>query len=216
MRLSLAMANGCISDTKDYNWIHKNNATFVVNLVEIIKAKYTFVILRDPFRRLASVYIDKIVDRTVEAWSLYDRLDRKVELKELTFKKFVETIAKPGFFRSNIHWRPQVDFLMYAEYDDYFCLEDFSKAIPLIEEKANIKVYDARNLTKHGLDQYETINDKDFSNTLPVEIFNLKDKGYAPSYESLYTDELRELVNTLYRDDFSLYTDKFGKENLLF
>ena len=67
MRLSLAMANGCISDTKDYNWIHKNNATFVVNLVEIIKAKYTFVILRDPFRRLASVYIDKIVDRTVEA-----------------------------------------------------------------------------------------------------------------------------------------------------
>ena len=216
MRLSLAIANGCISDTKNYNWIHNNNKTFVASLAEIIKAKYTFVILRDPFRRLASVYIDKIVDRTVEAWSLYDRLERKIELKELTFKRFVETIVKPGFLRSNIHWRPQIDFLMYSKYDDYFCLEDFSKAIPSIEEKAKIKIYDARNLTKHGLDQYESINDKDFSDTLPIEILNLKDKGHAPSYESLYTEELIELVSTLYKDDFSLYTNKFGKENLLF
>ncbi|QOP42670.1 sulfotransferase family protein [Sulfurimonas sediminis] len=216
MRLSLAIVNGCIQEIKDYNWIHKNNNTFVADLGELIKAKYTFVILRDPFRRVASVYMDKIVDRTTEAWSLYDKLERKIELKEMSFKKFVELISRPGVFRSNIHWRPQIDFLMYQTYDDYFCLEDFAKAVPVIEEKANIKIYDARNLTKHGLDQYETVNDKNFSTALPLELLNLKDEGYAPSYESLYDEELVDLVSKMYKDDLLLYTEKFGKENLLF
>jgi len=216
MRLSLAIANGCIKDTKDYNWIHKNNSTFIATLKDLIKAKYTFVILRDPFKRLASMYIDKIVDRTVEAWSLYDRIDRKVRLEDMTFRKFLEIIFKPEIFRSNIHWRPQIDFLVYEEYDDYFALETFAEAIPEIEKKAKIKIYDARNLTKHGLDQYQLITDKDFSEVSPVEIFNLKQKGYAPSYETLYNDELIELVKNRYKDDFDLYIEKFGNENILF
>jgi len=216
MRLSLAIANKCIKDTKDYNWIHKNNNTFIAPLKDLIKAKYTFIILRDPFKRLASVYIDKIVDRTVEAWSLYDKLDRKVRLEDMTFKKFVEIILKPGVFKSNIHWRPQVDFLIYEKYDDYFSLENFPKAIVTIEEKAQIKVFDGRNLTKHGLDQYQLIKEKKFTDVSPVEIFNLKQKGYAPSYETLYDDELIELVTNRYKEDFDLYIEKFGNEDILF
>jgi hypothetical protein len=216
MRLSLAIANGCINNVKDFNWIHQNNATFVATLKDLIKAKYTFVILRDPFRRLASVYLDKIVDRTVEAWALYDKLNRKIELKDITFEKFVEVITKPGIFRSNIHWRPQVDFLVYEKYDDYFALENFSDAIPEIEKKAIIKIYDARNLTKHGLDQYKLIKDKDFSDVSPVEIFNLKQKGFAPSYETLYNDKLKNMVKEYYKADLELYIKKFGKDNILF
>ncbi len=216
MRLSLAIANKCIKDTQDYNWIHQNNNTFIAPLKDLIKAKYTFVILRDPFKRLASVYIDKIVDRTVEAWSLHDKLDRKVRLEDMTFKKFVEIILKPGIFKSNIHWRPQVDFLIYEKYDDYFSLENFSEAIDTIEEKAQIKVFDGRNLTKHGLDQYQLIKEKKFTDVSPVEIFNLKQKGYAPSYETLYDDELIELVKNRYKEDFDLYIEKFGNEDILF
>ena len=216
MRLSLAIANGCIKNTKDYNWIHQNNNTFVASLKDLIKANYTFVILRDPFKRLASVYIDKIVDRTVEAWSLYEKIKRETRLEDMTFKKFVEIISRPGIFRSNIHWRPQVDFLIYEEYDDYFALENFNEAIPIIEKKSEIKIYDARNLTKHGLDQYQLITDKNFSDISPVDIFNLKQKGYAPSYESLYDDDLIEIVRSKYKEDFDLYIEKFGKNNILF
>ena len=32
MRLSLAIANCCIRDAADFNWIHQNNATFSANL----------------------------------------------------------------------------------------------------------------------------------------------------------------------------------------
>jgi hypothetical protein len=216
MRLSLAIANGCIKDVKDFNWIHKNNATFVATLKDLIKAKYTFVILRDPFRRLASVYLDKIVDRTMEAWNLYDLINREIKLEKITFKRFIKIIEEKKLLRSNIHWRPQIDFLVYEKYDDYFALENFSKAIPEIEKKAKIKIYDARNLTKHGLDQYKLIKDKDFSNVSPVEIFNLKQKGFAPSYETLYDKELIEMVRNLYKEDFELYIEKFGKDKILF
>ena len=32
MRLSLALENGCIQSIKDFNWIHRNNATFSASL----------------------------------------------------------------------------------------------------------------------------------------------------------------------------------------
>ena len=64
MRLSLALANGCISDPKDFEWIHNNSLTFSADLPSLLLADYTFVILRCPFARLASVYLDKIVSTT--------------------------------------------------------------------------------------------------------------------------------------------------------
>jgi len=216
MRLSLAIANGCIQDVKDFNWIHQNNNTFVATLKDLIKANYTFVILRDPFKRLASVYLDKIVDRTVVAWNLYEKIGRKIKLEDMTFRKFVEIIFKQGIFRSDIHWRPQIDFLVYEKYDDYFALENFNEAIPIVEKKAQIKIYDARNLTKHGLDQYQLITDQSFIDVSPVEIFNLKQEGYAPSYESLYDNKLIKLVRKQYKNDFDLYIEKFGDRNILF
>lgn len=216
MRVSLAIKNGCIKDIENYNWIHKNNGTFSTSLSGLITAKYTFVILRDPFKRLVSVYLDKIVERNPDAWNLLDTIARKIKIHDLTFEKFVKIICKAGVFRSNIHWRPQVDFLVYEKYDNYFAIENFAEAIIEIEQKTNMKIFDARNLTRHGLDQYELIKDQNFSNTSLLEILRLKQDGYAPSYETLYTEELIAIVKKQYQEDFNLYIDKFGEKNILF
>ena len=61
MRLSVAMANGFIKHKRDYNWIHQNNGTFSAELRDLVRCQYAFVILRDPFSRLVSAYLDKIV-----------------------------------------------------------------------------------------------------------------------------------------------------------
>ncbi len=61
MRLSLAIANCCIADASSFEWIHENNETFRANLEDMVCAAYTFVILRDPFARLASYFLDKVV-----------------------------------------------------------------------------------------------------------------------------------------------------------
>ena len=205
MRLSLAMANNCIEDIKDFNWIHKNNGTFRASLSELNTAKYTFVILRSPLHRLASVYLDKIVDRTNVAWTLYDLILRQTPLEEITFRKFVDMITDKALIHEEIHWRPQSDFLVYETYDDYFTLEAFSKAIPLIEKRTKIKIQDARPLTMHGTDQYELMDNKCYADVSPVEIFNMKQNGQLPSHESLYDKMIEETVKEAYKEDMDLY-----------
>ncbi|MGB3558667.1 MAG: sulfotransferase family 2 domain-containing protein [Geitlerinemataceae cyanobacterium] len=216
MRLSLAIANGCVSDTKDFNWIHKNNDTFRADLKSLICADYSFVILRCPYARLASVYLDKIVGRTQEAWHFYDLVDRTIDLNTLTFTEFVKQLAKPTVRNENIHWKPQVDFLVYKEYDDYFCLEEFANLDEVLRAKIGFEIVDARPLTQHGIDRLEIIEEEDFSSISPVDIYNLKISGKCPSPRSLYCDETISLVSSCFQTDIQLYQDIFGSKNLMY
>lgn len=211
MRTSLAISNGCIESIDDFNWIHKNNQTFKATLADLITAKYTFVILRSPFTRLASVYLDKIVDKTVEMWQLNDTLKREVDVTNLTFKEFASLVCKKGMIKSNIHWRPQVDFLMYKQYDDYLALEQSEQTFKTIEQNTGMQIVDARSLTKHGTGLYKKVEDSSFAEVPASEIFQMKKEGLIPSYSSLYDEEIFRLVSKIYAEDITLYESKFGK-----
>lgn len=216
LRVSLAMANGCISSVADFNWIHQNNDTFRADLAALIQAEYTFVILRCPFARLASAYLDKIVDTTGVAWELYDAVQRTIENEDMSFRRFVNTITRPAVLRSNIHWQPQVDFLVYKDYDDYFNLETFADAQITIASKAQIDIVDARQLTRHGIDRFELVSDKNYADYLPDAIRTLKKTGKAPKPAALYDDELITKVSKVFKKDIALYQSLFGTKNLLF
>lgn len=216
MRLSLAMANGCISSPTDFNWIHQNNDTFRADLASLIQAEYTFVILRCPFARLASAYLDKIVDTTGVAWELYEAVQRRQENEDLSFRRFVNTVCKPEILRSNIHWQPQVDFLVYQEYDDYFNLETFAAAKATLERKAQISIVDARKLTRHGTDRFQLLKDGHYADHLPEAIRALKKAGQIPHPAALYDDALIAKVSKTFKQDISLYKSLFGTGHLLF
>jgi hypothetical protein len=216
MRLSIAIANGCIDGIEHGNWIHKNNNTFIPTLSEAAKANFKFIILRCPFRRLASVFLDKFVAKEVNAWGYRDVLQRNIELDDLTFESFVLSLQKTSVFNSDIHWRSQVDFLLYEEYSYYFCLENFSEIVTTLKEKINFNVIDARSLTAHGIDGYELLNDGDYSKVAAFDIAVLKREGKCPSPASLYTPELVEVVKSLYRGDIELYKNKCDSSDLLF
>ncbi|MDC9501166.1 sulfotransferase family 2 domain-containing protein [Pseudoalteromonas sp. Angola-18] len=216
MRLSVAIANGCISGIEQGNWIHKNNQTFKPTLKEAATAGYKFVVLRCPFRRLASVFLDKFVAKEPDAWQYRVAHKRDVSLDDLTFEQFVKSLTVPHIKGSNIHWKPQSRFLLYKEYHDYFALEHFDKAITILKEKIDLNVVDARSLTGHGTDKFEILNDDNYSQTAAFDIAILKRQGKCPSHKSLYTDELIQLVKKLYAEDISLYTERCNKNDLLF
>ncbi|ASF45009.1 sulfotransferase family 2 domain-containing protein [Methylovulum psychrotolerans] len=216
MRVSLAMANGCISSTADFNWIHCNNDTFRADLASLIQADYTFVILRCPFARIASAYLDKIVDTTGVAWELYDAVQRQIDIQDMSFRLFVNTITKPAILRANIHWQPQVDFLVYKDYDDYFNLETFAAAQSIISEKAQIDIIDARGLTRHGIERFELISNDTYADYLPDAIRTLKKAGQAPKPSTLYDDELIAKISKAFKKDIALYKSLFGTKNLMF
>lgn len=209
MRLSLARANGIPISDDTFSWIHPNNGTFVADLNALAKAKFTFVILRDPFARLASVYLDKIVERYPPFWDLHAR--HLAPPDTFTFKTFVKLICSPGFLRLNIHWRPQIDFLAYDDYDLWVRLEDFNQYKDQIEDHGGFTIYDARGLTQHGTDQYDTITDGKFADVPPDEIRAMRKEGRCPSHDSLYNDELRAIVRKHYHLDFEIYRQKFGE-----
>jgi len=218
LRLSIAIDNGAIKTPDDFGWIHQNNATFSAELADLITADYTFVVLRCPYRRLASVYLDKIVGRTGTAWQLHATLNYTIDLDEFTFTDFVKVLQNKKIRTSDIHWQEQVDFLIYEEYDDYFCLEEFEQVASQLKQKINLNVVDARGLTKHGSDRYMILDEnEDFSTTNPLDIlFLLKKEGKYPHPKSLFTEELRAIVEDCYKDDIKLYCSLFDPANLLF
>ena len=216
MRTSIAYANGCIDRPEDFNWIHKNNHTFNPDLSDLICADYTFVILRCPYARLASVYLDKIVSKYPPAWNFYDLIKRNTELDNLSFTDFVETLAQKEVLNGDIHWRPQIDFLVYQQYDDYFYLENFSEVVDTLKAKIDLTIIDARKLTNHGIDRLKIIDDNNFSRVKPTEILKLKQDGYSPSPQSLYSQELIAKVKDIYSDDLELYQKYADSSYLMF
>lgn len=217
LRVSLALYNGTIESPDDHDWIHYNNYAFSSDLADLATADYTFVILRCPYRRLVSVFMDKVVGREADALQLRGVSKGDVDLDTLTFTEFVKLLRPKRVRRSNIHWREQVDFLVYKTYDDYFSLEKFPECVRRLQERIHLEVVDARPLTKHGSDQYKILEERqDFSETTTLDLQRLKSEGHYPHPKSLFTEALVELASKIYADDIALYTQHFGNEDLLF
>lgn len=205
MRYTVGMANGAIAGPEQFNWIHANNLTFRASLAELAKAKYTFVILRDPYLRIASCFLDKMVDQTTVAWQYHTLTNYQTAPPNLTFREFVTNVRRR--LRGNEHWRPQVDFLVYETYDDVFSLEAFSEAAVALHSRIGLDVQDARALTKHGSDQFEPlVSAKSFADKPAHEIAALKRSGWIPRVTQLYDASLIAEVGQMYAADINLYT----------
>jgi hypothetical protein len=243
LRYSIARANGAIEGEQDFKWIHENNSTFNPTLRSLIKAKYTFTIIRCPFRRLASAFLNRIVsyrdfkDLNVAAATmnpnqeglkiqkpLGNRILRRMELRQwrkprfrpadLTFMDFIALLESPENLRCNVHWAPQIMALVYNEYDDWFRVEDLEEASKTLKKRIDFDLTDAQNLFKHGTTHHnKTVID---ASCLPLsELTKMKAQGTVPSHDCFYSPQAIEKVSRLYKDDLNLYISLFGSEDLL-
>jgi hypothetical protein len=214
LRLSIAIANGVVADTKDWEWIHHNNDSFRPTLKELALADYRFTILRDPFGRLVSCFLDKIVNRTADATRFQEAAKIEGDMDSLTFRAFCHALDKPGVLTANIHWRPQVHFLVYGDYDDYFCFEDFGRVGPLLKAAIGLDVVDARPLARHHASRHRTVpSSQPFADVPLRQLTALQRSGMAPAPEAFYDEELVALVGRIYSADLALYREhcpRFG------
>ena len=93
LRFSVAVANGFLADLSDIEWIHWNNQTFIASQREVCLASYTFVILRCPFTRVASSFLDLIVEAS------FDFKDSAGNKLSINFNDFLFEI------KTNLHYR---------------------------------------------------------------------------------------------------------------
>jgi len=208
LRYSIAIANGFLGDISDINWIHQNNPTFVSTQREVALASYTFVVLRCPYTRIASCFLNKIVD---EEFKFNDAMGNKISLN---FHDFLSVIKSQQRSERDEHWTNQSDFLHYERYDDYFSLESFPEAIKSLGARG-FTVHDTREALKHDLSNMKRV-DGDFSKTKQEELQKMKEEGYLHSYKSMFGDVEIKLTNDIYNDDINLYKSHFGDNCLLF
>lgn len=209
LRASLAVDNGFLTEPQiqnQINWVHNNSYTYSANIRELINAEYTFTILRCPYERLASLFLDKFVDKSPIAWTFYRLSNNKFDPDDLTFELFINyLIDNPSSLNGEIHWRKQTDFLVYKRYDDYFNFSNFTDITQTLSKKLNLKIIDTRNITNHGREKYEKINDQCFSQTPVKELHDMKFLNKLPTSESLFNDNLKEKVKRIYHKDFELF-----------
>jgi hypothetical protein len=216
LRYSLALAHGMIDGPEDFVWIHENNPTFAADLRDLITTPYSFVILRCPHARLASVFLDKIVGRTPEAWQLRKLAGEELKLGDLTFRTFAEMVKLPRNRKANPHWREQTDFLVYDDYDGWFQLEAFAEAAQQIEARTGLVLHDTRGMMRHGTDQYSLESAECFADTSLDDIAAMRREGRSPAHKALYDPDLITTVSAMYKTDIELYRDHFGAGGLLF
>ena len=207
LRYSTAVANGFLSNIDDVDWIHQNNGTFVATQQEISRAKYTFIVLRCPFQRLTSCFLNKFVSGD------YVLKDKDGKPFDLNFAQFVNLVASQKREEMNMHWRNQSDFLHYALYDDYFCLENFDVAIKKLKD-IGFDVFDTRAALKHDRNSISQRHG-DYS-SIPISVLKeMKNEGNLPDDKSLYTSATYSIVKNIYKDDIELYTEQIGEQNIL-
>ena len=88
------------------------------NDLKMLDSYFKFTIVRNPYRRILSSYLDKIKDRDGSKRKIVTKFLNKNPDDEITFNDFLDFLENGGL-RKNGHWTPQTDFLVFPidQYD---------------------------------------------------------------------------------------------------
>ena len=215
LRYSVSKENGAISSIDEIEWIHRNNDCFNANTKEALQADYTFIILRNPFKRLLSFFLDKLCHpQDEQTEGSYQHAQETFSFSENnSFLDFINYIwENPNSIYNDEHTRPQCDFLLYQQYDDYFALEGIDAANLRIYEMTGIKIDDIRDknsiFTSKGREYSHEITSTTEANKIKVSLENNK----VPFAENMYSNEMLKKVSTLYLQDILLYCNEIESD----
>lgn len=208
IRYSVALDNGAIGGDKDIMWIHGNNQSFNASNKELLRAKNSFVILRNPYKRLLSFFLDKICHVDISGCDKsYEQAKKTFKTStETTFEEFVETIFNnPSLIDKDIHTKRQCDFMIYNKYSKYYSVENFRSARDSIKQEIGLEIKDTRDInsiyTTKGTEKCDQISHQ----TSAKNINELMTKKKSPIPLNMYTKRMIGMTSALYLSDVILY-----------
>lgn len=174
---------------------------------------FKFVVLRNPFDRAVSAYLDKFAKHSVPETfaqdviqSVHHFLGQPFDLQRgITFSQFVDYLVRTPDKALNDHWRPQHNFTAGVDFDFVGQFEDINSVISLVENKLGISV---RTEVSNHVTQYQNFADTlNFQDMFPHELRAL---GGMPKASVLYTKELKCKIRSRFNQDVILFENSFG------
>lgn len=169
---------------------------------------FKFAVLRDPFDRLLSAYIEKFVMGRLQPANIHHTKSIVVPVQRaaglstpdfdqgITFRQFIEFVSKANAAKLDPHWRPQICYLQGINYTRLFRIDQLDEVMDILEERSGVALSrQARNVTGSGKGTHV----KKAMDLLPAEI------AAAPRIvrDSFFDDTLRAIVRHVYADDFA-------------
>lgn len=211
LRYSIAIANGAIGSIDEIEWIHANNDCFIASTKEALEAKFTFIILRNPFKRLLSFFLDKLCHSDRQQADISYGISKEAFSFEpnMNFEDFVNHIWDyPHTIYKDEHTQPQCDFVLYKNYDKYYSIENIKEAVEEIEARTGLEIYDTRNanniFTTKDLHPTQGITYQ--SNAADIQDLYIQNK--TPIATNMYNKEMTKKVAALYLQDILLYASR--------
>ncbi len=169
---------------------------------------YSFFVLRNPFSRIASAFLDKFVRTDIlpkYAARLMAEYGPQTPQEQWTFSDFIHAIAKAPVDSLNEHWMPQYVHLIDGVNYDFFQVEDIAKSVRL----RNIFGDLSQNVREHTL-RYRDLDD--FAHELPISALKaaFKSEGQVPSWRALCHSDLEAPIRTVFGPDFELIDSVSG------
>lgn len=116
----------------------------------------------------------------------------------------------------DVHWRAQVDFLLYDNYDDIFCVENYQHIAETLKQKIGFELVETRNVLGHSTSQHVESREgqKPWAKTA-LRLLMMKSKGIVPAADLMFDAQMIEQVVHMYGPDLQLYEDLFGRSDLM-
>ena len=181
---------------------------------------FKFVIVRNPWDRLTSAYLNKFITpidlkkSTSPGKEVVEKLYREKGLKPnwdkaITFNQFVEYLMNNKDEDIDGHWRPQFLYLNGNKFDFIARVENLAEDFEYIKNKLNITLSLSWSNKSNRINNSSTPSE---SNGLPYWNLNrseLRKLDKYPKYQDFYSPELMELVKQRYKQDIKMFDYEF-------
>lgn len=175
---------------------------------------YKVAVVRDPFDRLVSGYVDKFCGEDINrSWVqevlIQNDFKDSNENYQITFAQFVDYLLNNDLMDVNAHWRHQTHILKGIEFNEVINLKDMSNKLPELSKKlgfeSNINLAKRRQSNSYG--KNENLQDlKDVFNRTNIELIKYKQaSGFFPKKGAFYNADIKEKVKTIYKVDFEAF-----------
>jgi hypothetical protein len=147
--------------------------------VKKLKGYYKFTIVRNPYNRIISAYLDKIKPKNVYQRKIVAAHLSKDENDDISFDEFLSFLEQGGL-KKNSHWAPQTDFLVFpiSEYDFIGRLENFNSDFEkIIQDIYNIQSIEIVSVTEHKTKSNKNV--ESISNEQKSRIYELYKEDFT-------------------------------------